>query len=252
MWQNLTTICRSTRARSLLFLSEFEAIFSCSVIDQARKVRIAAVFLLTSSWSYWLSFLGLLTTTHHSQVNRLQLADDPLKQLVLSRHHFLLRKRLALPPSSEQSSLGLVGPRTHLEQKEGTKQTLNRRVSNNCSTQAKCLETNLEKRSCQLFYYCVHMARKTTSLCYVSFYVRCSVFHLGYVSLYVRCSVLDLPTGGSRVLCTCTAAAGRYCVAVQSVFGCACARNFLLWNCFLYELFRIFRLLAWLISFRRC
>ena len=129
---------RSTRARSLLFLSEFEAIFSCSVIDQARKVRIAAVFLLTSS--YWLSFLGLLTTTQHSQVNRLQLADDPLKQLVLSRHHFLLRKRLALPPGSEQSSLGLVGPRTHLEQKEGTKQTLNRRMSNNCSTQAKCLE----------------------------------------------------------------------------------------------------------------
>ena len=64
---------------------------------------------------------------------------------------------------------------------------------------------NLEKRSCQLFYYCVHMARKTTPLCYVSFYVRCSVFHLGYVSLYVRCSVLDLPTRGSRVLCTCTA-----------------------------------------------
>ena len=122
--------CRSTRARSLLFLSEFEAIFSCSVIDQARKVRIAAVFLLTSS--YWLSFLGLLTTTQHSQVDRLQLADDPLKQLVLSRHHFLLRKRLALPPGSEQSSLGLVGPRTHLEQKEGTKQTLNRRMSNNC------------------------------------------------------------------------------------------------------------------------
>ena len=131
---------RSTRARSLLFLSEFEAIFSCSVIDQARKVRIAAVFLLTSS--YWLSFLGLLTTTQHSQVNRLQLADDPLKQLVHSRHHFLLRKRLALPPDSEQRSLGLVGPRTHLEQKEGTKQTLNRRMSNNCSTQAKCLETN--------------------------------------------------------------------------------------------------------------
>ena len=136
------TTCRSTstRARSLLFLSEFEAIFSCSVIDQARKVRIAAVFLLTSS--YWLSFLGLLTTTQHSQVNRLQLADDPLKQLVLSRHHFLLRKRLALPPGSEQSSLGLVRPRTHLEQKEGTKQTLNRRMSNNCSTQAKSLETN--------------------------------------------------------------------------------------------------------------
>ena len=63
----------------------------------------------------------------------------------------------------------------------------------------------LEKRSCQLFYYCVHMARKTTPLCYVSFYVRCSVFHLGYVSLYVRCSVLDLPTGGSRVRCTCMA-----------------------------------------------
>ena len=121
---------RSTRARSLLFLSEFEAIFSCSVIDQARKVRIAAVFLLTSS--YWLSFLWLLTTTQHSQVDRLQLADDPLKQLVLSRHHFLLRKRLALPPGSEQSSLGLVGPRTHLEQKEGTKQTLNRRMSNKC------------------------------------------------------------------------------------------------------------------------
>ena len=144
----LGTTCRSTRARSLLFLSEFEAIFSCSVIDQARKVRIAAVFLLTSS--YWLSFLGLLTTTQHSQVNRLQLADDPLKQLVLSRHHFLLRKRLALPPGSEQSSLGLVGPRTHLEQKEGTKQTLNRRMSNNCSTQAKTnvLKLILLERHC--------------------------------------------------------------------------------------------------------
>ena len=32
--------------------------------------------------------------------------------------------------------------------------------------------------------------------------------------LYIRCSVLDLPTGGSRVLCTCTAA-GRHCVAVH-------------------------------------
>ena len=104
----------------------------------------------------------------------------------------------------------------------------------------------LEKRSCQLFYYCVHMARKTTPLCYVSFYVRCSVFHLGYVSLYVRCSVLDLPTGGSRVLCTCTADIVLH--AVQSVFGCACARNFLLWNCFLHELFRIFRVLAYFAS----
>ena len=113
----------------------------------------------------------------------------------------------------------------------------------------------LEKRSCQLFYYCVHMAEKTTSLCYVSFYVRCSVFHIGYVSLYVRCSVLDLPAGGSRVLCTCTAdSVFSACMhAVRgSVFGCACARNFLLWNCFLHELFRIFRLMAWLISFRRC
>ena len=55
---------------------------------------------------------------------------------------FFSEKRLALPPGSEQSSLGLVGPRTHLEQKEGTKQTLKRRMSNNCSTQAKCLETN--------------------------------------------------------------------------------------------------------------
>ena len=115
-------------------------------------------------------------------------------------------------------------------------------------------QPHLEKRSCQLFYYCVHMARKTTPLYYVSFYVRCSVFHLGYVSLYVRCSVLDLPTGGSRVRCTCTADIVLHaCSAVRvRTFGCACARNFLLWNCFLYELFRIFRLLAWLISFRRC
>ena len=77
-------------------------------------------------------------------------------------------------------------------------------VPRNLSNTELCL-MYLEKRSCQLFYYCVHMARKTTPLCYVSFYVRCSVYHLGYVSLYVRCSVLDLPTGGSRVLCTCTA-----------------------------------------------
>ena len=105
---------------------------------------------------------------------------------------------------------------------------------------------HLEKRSCQLFYYCVHMAEKTTPLCYVSFYVRCSVLHLGYVSFYVRCSVLDLPTGGSRVLCTCTADIVLH--AVQSVFGCACARNFLLWNCFLHELFRIFRVLAYFAS----
>ena len=137
---------RSTRARSLLFLSEFEAIFSCSVIDQARKVRIAAVFLLTSS--FWLSFLGLLTTTQHSQVNRLQLADNPLKQLVLSRHHFLLRKRLALPPGSEQSSLGLVGPRTHLEQKEGTKKTLNRRMSNTAQLKQSVLKLILLERHC--------------------------------------------------------------------------------------------------------
>ena len=133
----------ATRARSLLFLSEFEAIFSCSVMDQARKVRIAAVFLLTSS--YWLSFLGLLTTTQHSQVNRLQLADDPLKQLVLSRLYFLLRKRLALslPPGSEQSSIGLVGPRTHLEKKGETKQTLKRRMSNVewLLNSSNCLET---------------------------------------------------------------------------------------------------------------
>ena len=74
-----------------------------------------------------------------------------------------------------------------------------------CTTRSTWGESHLEKRSCQLFYYCVHMAEKTTPLCYVSFYVRCSVFHLGYVSLYVRCSVLDLPTRGSRVLCTCTA-----------------------------------------------
>ena len=106
----------------------------------------------------------------------------------------------------------------------------------------KC--TDLE--SCQLFYYCVHMAEKTTPLCYVSFYVRCSVLHLGYVSFYVRCSVLDLLTRGSRVLCTCTADIVLH--AVQSVFGCACARNFLLWNCFLHELFRIFRVLAYFAS----
>ena len=105
---------------------------------------------------------------------------------------------------------------------------------------------DLEKRSCQLFYYCVHMAEKTTPLCYVSFYVRCSVLHLGYVSFYVRCSVLDLLTRGSRVLCTCTADIVLH--AVQSVFGCACARNFLLWNCFLHELFRIFRVLAYFAS----
>ena len=111
----------------------------------------------------------------------------------------------------------------------------------------------LEKRSCQLFYYCVHMAEKTTPLCYVSFYVRCSVFHLGYVSLYVRCSVLDLPTHGSRVLCTCTADIVQ---CMQSADPCsdvhARGTNFLLWNCFLHELFRIFHLMAWLISFRRC
>ena len=78
----------------------------------------------------------------------------------------------------------------------------------------------LEKRSCQLFYYCVHMARKTTPLCYVSFYVRCSVFHLGYVSLYVRCSVLDLPTGGSRVRCTCTADIVLQCSPCSNVRMC--------------------------------
>ena len=110
---------------------------------------------------------------------------------------------------------------------------------------------NLEKRSCQLFYYCVHMAEKTTSLCYVSFYVRCSVFHLGYVSLYVRCSVLDLPAGGSRVLCTCTADIIVFSPRIR-VRMCMREEYFLLWNCFLHELFRTFRLMAWLISFRRC
>ena len=75
-----------------------------------------------------------------------------------------------------------------------------------------------------------------------------------YVSFYVRCSVPG-PGPGSysmaptyhrmRVHC-------RLFVVAFSVFGCACTRNFLLWNCFLHELFRIFRLLAWLISFRRC
>ena len=80
-----------------------------------------------------------------------------------------------------------------------------------------CLHVHLEKRSCQLFYYCVHMARKTTSLCYVNFYVRCSVFHSGYVSLYVRCPVLDLPTGGCRVLCTCTADIVMQCSSCSDV-----------------------------------
>ena len=116
------------------------------VVSWIRQEKSAsAVFLLTS---YWLSFLGLLTTTHHSQVNRLQLADDPIKQLVLSRHHFLLRKRLTLPPGSEQSSLGLVGPRTYLEKKEGTKQTLKRRMSNDCSTQATVSRLILLERHC--------------------------------------------------------------------------------------------------------
>ena len=64
------------------------------------------------------------------------------------------------------------------------------------------------------------MARKTTPLCYVSFYVRCSVFQLGYVSLYVRCSVLDLPTGGSRVRCTCTADIVLQCSPCSNVRMC--------------------------------
>ena len=68
------------------------------------------------------------------------------------------------------------------------------------------------------------------------------------ISLRLRKSLrkvlgIDLPTVGSRVLCTCMADIVHVLHAVQSVFGCACARNFLLWNCFLYELFRIFRLL---------
>ena len=109
----------------------------------------------------------------------------------------------------------------------------------------------LEKRSCQLFYYCVHMARKTTSLCYVSFNVRCLVFYLGYVSLYVRCSVLDLPTGGSRgcararqpadIVLQCSPCSDVHARGT-SFFGTASCMS-----CFGY-----FRLLAWLISFRRC
>ena len=127
--------------RSTIVVVSF--LFCCSVMDQARKVRIAAVFLLTSS--YWFTFFGSWRQ-QHPQVNRLQLSDDPLI-LVLFRHHFLLRKRLALPSGSEQSSLGLVGPRTHVE-KEGTKQTLKRRISNDCSTQATVLKDILF-----LFFY---------------------------------------------------------------------------------------------------
>ena len=110
----------------------------------------------------------------------------------------------------------------------------------------------LEKRSCQLFYYCVHMAEKTTSLCYVSFYVKV----LG-ISLRLRKSLRNVLIY-QRVVAVCCARARQTLCSVHmhavrgSVFGCACARNFLLWNCFLHELFRIFRLMAWLISFRRC
>ena len=99
----------------------------------------------------------------------------------------------------------------------------------------------LEKRSCQLFYYCVHMALPNDTAIqtrclrsYVSFYVRCSVPGHGVWTRELRA-----PTIARQTFCCC-------------LFGCACTRNFLLWNCFLHELFRIFRLLAWLISFRRC
>ena len=107
---------------------------------------------------------------------------------------------------------------------------------------------HLEKRSCQLFYYCVHMALPNDTAIqarclrsYVSFYVRCSVPGPGPgAGSYSMVPTIARPAG--RVLQT-------FCCCL---FGCACTRNFLLWNCFLYELFRIFRLLAWLTSFRRC
>ena len=78
-----------------------------------------------------------------------------------------------------------------------------------------------------------------------------------YVSFYVRCSVPG-PAGRPELLHGSyhRAAGWPHACALQTfcccLFGCACTRNFLLWNCFLHELFRIFRLLAWLISFRCC
>ena len=110
---------------------------------------------------------------------------------------------------------------------------------------------HLEKRSCQLFYYCVHMALPNDT----AIQTRCL---RSYVNFYVRCSVPG-PGPGSYSMAPRSyhrAAGWPHAWALQTfcccLFGCACTRNFLLWNCFLHELFRIFRLLAWLISFRRC
>ena len=91
--------------------------------------------------------------------------------------------------------------------------------------------------------------KKTTSLCYVSFYVRCSVFQLGYVSFYVRCLVLDLPKCGSPVLCTCTADIVLQCSPFSDVHARGTNYSFFgtasCMSCFGY-------FVSWLISFRLC
>ena len=79
---------------------------------------------------------------------------------------------------------------------------------------------DLEKRSCQLFYYCVHMALPNDT----AIQTRCL---RGYVSFYVRCSVPG-PAGRPELLHGSfhRAAGWPHACALQTfcccLFGCAC------------------------------
>ena len=86
-----------------------------------------------------LLFWGFWWQQQHSQVNRLQLSDDPLILLSFFNIIFfsesaslfrLVRSRAASASRSTDSS----------KKREGTKQTLKRRMSKDCSTQATALK----------------------------------------------------------------------------------------------------------------
>ena len=72
---------------------------------------------------------------------------------------------------------------------------------------------SLEKRSCQLFYYCVHMALPNDT----AIQTRCL---RSYVSFYVRCSVLG-PGPGSYSM-------PRAPTIARRLAACVCIADFLL------------------------
>ena len=92
---------------------------------------------------------------------------------------------------------------------------------------------NLEKRSCQLFYYCVHMALPNDT----AIQTRCL---RSYVSFYVRCSVPGPGAGSCSMAPT-----------IARPAACVCIADFLLLPfrmCMHEELPSLELLLAWAVS----